>query len=74
MKKHNRLAVAGAAAAVLALSTAGVAQAEAPAAKPDRITSVQQLHQNLARAIALEQVQTAEIGTGPIGKALAENV
>lgn len=66
MNKH-RLAAASAAAAIVAVSTMGVAHAADAPAKTERITSTQ-LHANLAKAVAQEEgQQAASILWPPIG-------
>ncbi|WP_411102611.1 hypothetical protein [Streptomyces sp. cmx-4-9] len=70
--KKNKLAAGGAAvviAAGIVIGAVGAAQA-APSA-PERITSVQQLHDSLAQAVEQEQALGLQ-GTigGPVGKAL----
>ncbi|MEU9104144.1 hypothetical protein AB0D54_07215 [Streptomyces xanthophaeus] len=73
--KKNKLAAGGAAvvmAAGLAIGAVGVANA-APAA-PERITSVEQLHESLAQAVEQEQALGLE-GTigGPVGRKALES-
>lgn len=74
--KQNRLAVAGAAAVIVALTAVGSAHAEAPAAAPAktaRITSAAQLHESLQQAVAIEQAQADGLnglGDGPVGRAV----
>ncbi|MFJ6938738.1 hypothetical protein [Streptomyces sp. NPDC101132] len=56
---QKRLAAGGAAAVIaagLALTVVGAANAE-PAARPERITSVQQLHESLRQAVEQERPQ-----------------
>ncbi|GHI83870.1 hypothetical protein [Streptomyces xanthophaeus] len=73
--KKNKLAAGGAAvvmAAGLAIGAVGVANA-APAA-PERITSVEQLHESLAQAVEQEQALGLQ-GTigGPVGREVLES-
>ncbi|WCD84931.1 hypothetical protein KPP03845_101254 [Streptomyces xanthophaeus] len=73
--RKNKLAAGGAAvvmAAGLAIGAVGVANA-APAA-PERITSVEQLHESLAQAVEQEQALGLQ-GTigGPVGREVLES-
>ncbi|MFD3545191.1 hypothetical protein ACFWUW_06145 [Streptomyces sp. NPDC058655] len=73
--KKNKLAAGGAAAVIavgIAITAVGAANAtEAAPSSSARITSVEQLHQNLAQAVEQEQALGLQ-GTigGPVGKAL----
>ncbi|WP_063752737.1 hypothetical protein [Streptomyces sp. NRRL S-350] len=68
--KHTRLTATGAAALIAAgLAVAGAAPASAAPAKAERITSIQQLHESLQQAIAIEQTQNGQLSSDSVGRA-----